>query len=364
MPIAEVAAFAPYAEYRETDNANQEFVELTEIAYGLSQQLLFEYPKGTVRPGIPEMTTSELKRMSYCEADVSVDDGDVIEVCRWVTLEECAALTGIDRQAIGAQAEAGELGPVETHPVSGEPVVIWPPEERARGELPPPMRKTYRVTAKISAVISDSEELEDVDEVEAARQRYLGLAHSLGEPSQVAERASAVLYRVGLLLQWTAFEVFLRQVTEILIRRHPAVLGKGSRGKQTLTLADLIAGSEALTSIDALSESIIESQIAALRGGGRSVHGLLNFLKSEFQFENDPYDAWLVWKGTRQAVTFGGLVDLKNLRNQLVHEGSTPVGLDREAVVDSDAYYRGRLMLRAVAHSVSRSIVEGRYTPS
>ena len=41
-----------------------------------------------------------------------------------------------------------------------------------------------------------------------------------------------------------------------------------------------------------------------------------------------------------------------------------PVGLDKEVVVDSDAYYRGRLMLRVVAHSVSRSIAEKHYSPA
>ena len=88
---------------------------------------------------------------------------------------------------------------------------------------------------------------------------------------------------------------------------------------------------------------------------------MINFLKGEFRFDSDPYEAWFVWSGRRETVTFSGLLDLKILRNQLVHEEPRDVEITERDSVDSDTYYRGRLMLSAVAHSISDSIVNRRY---
>src|SRR5579871_2630735 len=79
-------------------------------------------------------------------------------------------------------------------------------------------RNIYRVSADISSVTSLEKEfdLSDPTQLADARAYYLSLAHSLGNAEEVSARAEGVLFRAGLLLQWSSFEIFLRETVEYL----------------------------------------------------------------------------------------------------------------------------------------------------
>ena len=360
--------FGPYQIYRRNVKSIDDFIQLTNLSYGLAQQLLFKYPKDQL-PKLPQIPKRE--QTSFSEADL--EDAIVEEKCAWISCSEYSKRSQLPLETVVQEAASGRLGPVQKEPHTMEDLVIWPAEMQSRplSELPKYPLKAYSVAFKV--LVPLPLDPKDAHDFEAVQRTFLSLAHSLGQPDEVAERAGEVLYRGGFLLQWIAFEVFLRSTVHELLKRHPAKIAAGNRGvKYSLNYQDLLEMSRGLTSIEALRDSLVQREISQQESGGESVHGLINFIKSEFNFEVDPYEAWYIWDGQKTTTSFGELMEFKDVRNALTHDGGTPFEAffvrypnvqrrDSAIAIDEDYYRREALVLNSIAHSVAKSIDEGKY---
>lgn len=361
-------AFEPYLRYRRNRDDIRDFWQLTKLAYGVTLQLLFKYPKEQLpHIALPEDTGGEI---SYGMHEREIQSVEL--ACGWLTFVEYAEHCGLDPELVEIQAREGKLGSVERHPMTDREVIVWPPEmqDNPRSELPEPGEYTMRVKSEESALISTELELEDY---ERTQQTFLSLAHSLGESEEVAERAQESLHRSCFLLHWVIFEVFLRSTVHQLIKRHPRKLTSTKKGKKpTLSYEDILAMSRNLSSVDSLRESLTDREIERQQADGASVHGLINFLKSAFNFERDPYEAWYVLEGERRETHYLDLMELKDVRNALLHDGGTasesffeeyPEVRRRknDIVVDADYYLRSSLILDSIAYGIAESIDRERY---
>ena len=252
------------------------------------------------------------------------------------------------------------------HPNDGAPLILWPPEERRPEDFNAPDPGTYtfklKETIRANAEVNEEFDLSDPEQLRTARNVYLNLAHSLGKTEDVAAHAEDMLYRSVYLLQWTSFESFLRETIETLLAEHPQVIIQSAGRKTSLSYEEVFAMSNQLSSLDNLRKELIELEVQRLRAGGRSVHGLINFLKSAFKFEVDPYRAWYVVKGQRREATYNSLMAIKARRNALAHEFATAIPDDSGITpVTSDEYREAELTLRSVAYSIASSIYYKRY---
>jgi hypothetical protein len=362
--------FPPYRAFRRAARQIDEFADLADLSFGIAQQLLFKHPRDT----LPELVVPSLAgdRLSFSMADQEVASVDL--KCGWIPLGEYAEKLSVSVDEIVAKVAAGELGPTASHPTTGAQLVIWPPEEQTRPleQLPQPGLNAYTVTLKATARAPVDVDLHDLSAFEQNQAQFLRLAHALGEPAKVAERVSEVLNRSALLLYWTAFEVFLRSTIHELLRRHPHKLGRGKRGKESITYEDVVVLSSGLTSVEQLRESLVQREIERSEDGGQSVHGLINFLKAEFGFKNDPYKGWYVHKGKRYETAYSDLHQLKEARNALVHQSGdvTPLFAQENpsvpirkkvVVIDDEFYLRSVLLLHTVAYRIASSIDEEEY---
>ena len=358
--------FPPYIAFRTGVTQINEFAELTNLSYGLAQQLLFKFPKSQLarvtRKGPPA------DELSFSMADREVASVDL--VCGWLTLDEYAKRVDADALALNERARCGELGPTERHPDTGEMLLAWPPEYqlRPREQLPAVGKNQYRVTLTGKARGALELDLEDM----SSQEEFLRLAHALGAPAQVAERASEVLNRATLLLYWTAFEVFLRTTIHEMMRRHPAVLGSGKRGRETITYSEIATLSGGFSSAEQLLERLVARELEKTESSGESVHGLILYLKSQFRFETDPYKAWYVFKGQRYQTSFQELRQLKEARNGLVHDAGRVSGhfireypdvptRDGLIVVSDSFLLRSTLLLDSLAFNIANVIENKKY---
>ena len=212
-----------------------------------------------------------------------------------------------------------------------------------------------------------------MDEFDRIQRSYLSLAHSLGKPDEVAKRAEEMLNQSCFLSHWTIFEVFLRSTIQELIKRHPSKIDSGTRGKKsTLNYEEILEMTSKFSSVENLRDSLIEREIERLQAGGESVHGLINFLKSEFHFKRDPYEAWYVLKGQRHTAHYNDLMEFKEVRNALMHDGGTPPESFFERypavpkrgnaiLIDEEYYLKAKLILSSIAFSIATCVDEGIY---
>ncbi|GAT69087.1 hypothetical protein PS9374_04754 [Planomonospora sphaerica] len=357
--------FPPYAAYVARNKEIEELISLTSISYELSQQLLFSTPPEQ----LADITFGEVtpEHWSYSMADIAFKSTPEMSAA-WLRYEEYAEHMDATPQEIADQAKAGLLGPVLVHPSDGAPIILWPPEnERAADfEAPDPGVYHFRMEANLTAdcEVDLAFDLSDPAQLEAARKHYLKMASSLGNVSEVAKRAEFLLFRAAFLLQWTSFEVFLRETIEELLTRHPQVILESAGKKESLTYEQLFSMTNKLSTIESLRQELIDMEIERLRSNGRSIHGMLNFLKSAFRFKRDPYQAWYVYKGERRQASYNTLIEIKERRNLLVHEasnnGSTTSGEEEQKLSNED-YMKYVLTLRSVAYSVSSSVHYKKY---
>ena len=290
--------FVPYRKFRESQHAIDEFEQLTVLAYGITQQLLFRHAKDDIiditLPDSPD------KDSSFCMADREITA--VRLSCEWVTLDEYAHRAATSSEAVSKQASEGLLGPIQHHPKTGEEILLWPPETQKwpLEQLPEPGKKVFTVHEVTTARTRLAVDLDDMHRFDEVQKTFLRLARSIGKPEEVGERARESLYRSCLMLRWIAFEVFLRSAIHDLFRRHPHKLAEDSRAKRpSVSYAEIISMSEQFTSIEALQATLVERQIEQSESEGQSIHGLINLLKSSFAFHDDPYEAWYVLHGQR-----------------------------------------------------------------
>jgi len=296
--------------------------------------------------------------------------------CGWLSFEEYADKCNLPAEEVQREAHEGKFGTVATHPKTGKDVIIWPPNMQSEplSALPEPGR--YIIETEHRAAVPLTLDLGDQESFDQVQETILSLAHSIGEPEDMAKRAGEMLNQSCLLLEWTIFEVFLRSTIEELIRRHPSKIASGGKGmKSSLDYEEILEMSRNFTSLESLRASLTEREIERMQAGGESVHGLINFLKSGFGFKRDPYEAWYVFNGERHTTHYTDLVELKEVRNALVHDGGRPPKLffeeypavprrDNAIVIDNEYYLKGGLILSAIAFVIARCIDRGMYDAS
>ena len=285
--MREAEELESYLRYKIALEEVDALVDLTEIAYGLSGHLLFAHPSDTLPDSLFELTPDAIKTSSFSEADITVS-------AAWLPFRLYAQMVGLSESAVASAAANGELG--EVHEQNGVPVVLWPEEAR---HLPPDDQPSpFRATASIQLTVNRPNlDDKDTSQFEATQAEYLRLAHAIGDPDGVMDRSSSMLYRVGLLLQWTAFEVFVRQTTKLLLRTHPEKLRLRAKGRDTVSFDEIFSYSEDLSSLEALIEGLVERTVTLARGPDRSVLRLIDFLVDAFPTERSPFESWYVQWG-------------------------------------------------------------------
>jgi len=363
--------YPPYANYSETVRYVEDFVQISDLAYGITRQLMKKHSKDSLID--VEMPRPKKKELSFSMADIRVKNVEF--VCGWLSFEAYAGKLGIDLTEVEALASAKKLGPIPKHPETNIDLVIWPEEFQSKelAELPEPGKSKFKpqfsITAKASVELDDEKE----DSFEETQKRLLSLAHQVGETEELGTKAETMLYQSSLLLQWTAFEVYIRETIHDLFRRHPGKLAKGQKGSfASLSYADVLRMSEDFSSIAALQESIVNLEIEKHKKDGASISGLINFLKSEFKFEEDPYKAWYVIEGDMRTASFAKVTEIKDVRNSLIHDAGKNVEdllamypnlIEKEGgLIVSNAYYTECVyVLRGIAFSIAKSITTGKY---
>lgn len=367
-------SFAPYQTYLKNISQINDFEELTDISYALSQQLLFKYPKKELPKFVDNINKLEaLKSGYYSMADVTTKN--VKLKCQWITLQEFASKTKRTIEQVEKLISQNKLGTTTIHPTSNEKLIIWPQSYKNEpiNKLPKPGKSTFSVVLKIKASISNEENLEDLDNFENIQKKFLTLAHSLGKPKDVNKNSTNILYRSCFLLHWTLFEVFLRSsLDQILIQNPELIFNDKQAEKLTITYKDLFHFSNKLSDIHSLQSKLVENEIAKQEGDGKSIHGIINFIKSKLQFDKDPYKAWYQYKGKRIETSYQSLIELKDARNVLMHDAGFPnaefftkypntQNRKGELIIDSDYYLNSTLTLRSIAFNLTQQIINKKY---
>lgn len=363
--------FKPHKVYLINLQRLQDFETLSIISFGLSLQLLFKYPKEELKE-FPSFGF-EKSGSSYSRADIMVDD--IEEICGWISIKEYADKIKIDFERVKEMAKKGDLGPIISNPNSGELKAIWPPEYKDKPikELPEVDKKSFNV--KLSRTESRSYELDigNLENFEDIQRSFLGLAHSVGEPDEASTKACEMLFQSCLILQWTAFESYIRSTVDELFTYHPEALAKGERGaKAGISYEDLFNLSKGFSNIGSLKNSLVQRLIEQHGSEGNSVHGLINYIKSLFNFEEDPYKSWFVLDNERFETSYGDLMEIKDTRNALLHDGGLPnkeffkkypnvPRKDDYIIIDADYLKKCKLVLRTIAGHIANLIIEKKY---
>jgi hypothetical protein len=240
-------------------------------------------------------------------------------------------------------------------------------------KLPELGKKTFTVKVSILARAPVEMDVDNIDQYDQVQKTFLRLAHSIGKPEEVSDRVKEMLFQTCFLLRWTVFEVFLRTSIHELFLRHPCKLTYSKRSmKPSVSYKDIMTLSANFSSIDSLREALVERQIEQSEAEGQKVHGLINLLKCEFQFYDDPYKAWYVLDGQQHESDYNTLLEIKEVRNSLVHDGgSVPDTFitrfpnvptkDHHIVIDDTYNTKAMLVFAAIAYKISDSVVQGKY---
>jgi len=364
-------SFFPYEKFRNHLKGIEEFESLSILSYGLTQQLLFKFPKKEVLAFSPPKP--EKNQLSYGMGDVKAESAEMS--CEWISLKECANRTGRSINEIINEASKGLIGPIQKHPETGEDIVVWPPEKRSipPEQLPEPGKKTFKVKVSITAITTIGLDNENLDNFEQIQKTYLRSAHSIGKPEEVTDRAKEMLYRSCFLLRWTIFEEFLRNSIHELFRIHPRKLAYGNSAKKpSVSYEDIMNLSAEFTSVDSLREAIIRRQIEQSEAEGQSVHGLINLLKLKFGFYQDPYKIWYVLNGQKYESDYNSLLEIKEVRNNIVHNGglvtdefakqfpNVPIR-DYQIIINDTYNMKTQLIIASIAYNIAYSITRGKY---
>jgi len=363
--------FPPYKTFKKGLSTVSDFEALSDCAYGVTLQLLFRNPRERlVDIPFPDFTHDQ---MSYSMADQVIED--VKMLCEWITLNEYAVRTGETLNEAKDKASNDLLGHVLRDPDSKEEIIIWPQDynNRPLDKLPTPGQKLFAVQVSTTAGHPVELEVDDPEQFEKVQNILLKHAHSIGNPDEVIDRSREVLFRACFLLRWTVLEDFMRNTIHELFRKHPdKIVSQKSSAKPILSYEDVMNLSNNFSSIDALSEALIERQILQSESESKSVPGLIYFLKTSFDFNDDPFKAWYVLNGQRYETDHNSLIEIKEVRNAVIHNDGhvTPDFLSnfprvphRENMIVIDEAYNNKssLIIKSIAFRIADLIVQGKY---
>lgn len=101
--------------------------------------------------------------------------------------------------------------------------MIWPEEYQNKelNELPAPGKSKFKPKISITAKGDLSIDIDVLTGFEDKQMQFVRLAHAVGDKDKVTNRAETMLFQSSFLLNWTAFEVFIRESIHALYRLHP-----------------------------------------------------------------------------------------------------------------------------------------------
>lgn len=366
--------FHPYVLYRRNSEKISDFYQLTDISYDLTQQLLFKHPKDELpKIKLPKINRNDLSYHMGCLKTESVE-----LICEWLSLSKYAEKANIPLNILQKEIKTGKYGKIVSDPVTGEEHIIWPPEKQSNDFpfLPELGKKKFSVKVSITAKAKAPIDLdpEDTSNFEGIQKQYLALAHAVGKPEEITKCSSELMNHSCFLLQWTIFEVFLKTTIQELIKQHPEkIVDRNKSGKPVLNYEQILEMSENFSSIEKLRGCLIQKEIDLMQSNGDSVHNLINYLKSAFQFKRDPYTAWYVIKGEKKTTRYLDLMEIKDVRNVLVHDSGIRSeefsrkypdvpNKDNQIIITDDYYQKIELIMNSIAFSIADSIESKKYT--
>ncbi len=363
--------FQPYTIFSREFSRINEFEELSDCAYGVTLQLMFCTPREELANiQLPEFIHDQ---MSFSMADHVVEGIEVS--CEWITLDEYALRSGESLNEVKNKVSNKLLGHVLRNPDSNEEIVIWPQDYKNRplDQLPIPGKKLFKVKVSITADHPLELELDNPKKFDKVQNILLKHAHSIGNSDEVIDRSREVLFRACFLFHWTLFEDFIRKTIHEMFKKHPKkIASQKSSAKPILSYEDIRHLSNNFSSIDDLSEALVERQILQTESESKSVNSLIYFLRTTFNFKEDPFKAWYVLKGQRHETDHDSLIEIKEVRNALIHNGGsvTPDFLSRfpkvphrdNMIIIDEAYnQKCSLIIKSIAFRITDLIVRDKY---
>ena len=363
--------FKPYKLYQINTKKLYEFLELTKISYNITQHLLFKNLDEDV-----ELEPWDINKGNICFSMGDLFSSSPNMISGWLTFEEYyAGKYDLDIESARIEVEQKILGPaleqLEHLESKKKPVIIWPKNLPKRKLLTDLIKPRYGFSGiKFKVGISPSHRFNTEEKIDLIQKKYLELAHAMGDsnsPEKLKENSESMLYRSCFILEWTFFEVFLRDTIQKLIRKYPTIITSEKKSKGSLSYNEIFELSQDFSSIQKLQYGIIEKEIEKMEGENQSVHGIINYLKSVFKFDVDPYKAWYIYYGDGYYTSYHDLLEIKNVRNALAHDdgkvddkfiekySNVPIQNNR-IYTTYDYYLREKLILNSIAYLISDTI--------
>jgi len=366
-----IESFIPYKNFVDTTEYIENFHLISGYSYAITKQLMLKHNKNSLTNF--DAPTFSHKDVSYCIADVKPSKPEFI--CGWITCAEYAERENINLEEVELQASNGFLGPVEICKKTSKQLIIWPKEYQYMEivNLPTPGKHHFRAHTSISAKASTDIGERDISNFDETQQQLLSLIYKHGEAPEIQSKAETMLFQSCFLLYWTAFEVFVKETIHDLFRQHPEKLTKGVKGStKNLSYADIYNMSSSFSSIDSLRTELVNTEIEKHKRDGESISGLINFLKSEFKFHEDPYTAWYVINGQKKETSILKINEIRDVRNSLVHDSGkdfkTLIGMyphlstnEEKLAISEDYYVECSYVLRGIAFFISLMIYCKKY---
>lgn len=292
------------------------FYTITTLSYAMSSHALKDTDKEKLNQIRRDIVKKSMKmdRVSYTRASVSIAEGETDVLCEWVTLEEYAEREKIQFEQVIEEAETGKYG--EIHVADGMKYIIWPPAYQSEKDKPEYPKKIYAV--KVNQAVSFPVVVSD-----DSPEQIAALLGDYKEFNAELERVGQLIHEQCYLSYWTIFEVFVKKLALALFELYPEIVFKNKKyGNDTIKYIDIFNTSEQFTSISSLKTYIMES-IVETNGkvDNESIHSIINFIKECYMSNGvDPYKAQYVYNGEKIETSYVGLIQIKALRNSLVHD--------------------------------------------
>lgn len=359
--------FGPYKIYKENIASISDFQEVTGIAIAFAEKLFEKYPQKELEQidhGIQDKS-----QLSYCAADTA---NNPVMVKAWLSFEDYSQKVGLPVEQIILAASKGELGEVKQHPKSGKDVIYWFKEDaNVNDDIPDPGKYAFTNTVTLTAAVEISDDTKS--NIDKLQQLLLSIGHSRGANADLSKNIEENLCKSILVLHWTSFENFLRQTIQELYHMHPELLVKNKQAtKPSISYEEIFNFTSGFSSTEHLRARIVQKEVETAESEDKSVHGLINYIKSNFRFESDPYASWYIFKGNKVEFGYDDLMEVKDTRNTLIHDGGFPdkiffaqypevPNVDFKVVLNENYLLRCIFILRSIAYNINRAIQTKKY---